>query len=72
MTLARNTRQNQEIQFTKPIKGVPIPEHLRVKFELQPQKPDFVPVDPGDKVIAWVAMRNQQQSRLKRDPSDTR
>lgn len=62
--LPKSLRNTQDFHFnsnrslSKPIKGVPVPDHLKTIFGIEDPKPDFVPVDPADRVIATVAMKN--------------
>ena len=66
--LTRSLGLTHEFQLTsnrslsKPIRGVPIPDNLKSIFGIQDPKPEFVPVDPADRVLAQVAMQGQQSS----------
>ena len=55
--------------MTKAVHGVPIPEHLKEKYGIQPEDQDFVPVDPADKLIAAVAMKNKNKPHIRGQPS---
>jgi len=60
-------KSREELGSSQVIHGVPIPPELKEKFQIPstPEAPpEFVPVDPADRVLAQVAgMRGQASSK---------